>query len=296
VELSRFRDWKVSAGTFGGENHVDYCSLCYQVAEAQDLKYKEQEIVSGMIKSMKDPLKKHCEAKGKWKLDQLMKRIRSYAKVKDSDDMIDDMKACSQEPKEKEIDFLTRMFTMRDNILAVSKQEEHPKSPEVVQKKFLKTLSVGFRRDTIRLAFAPVCKSTNLDDDDLMDELNAAVEADEENRKKTKAKSATTNNLNVESAGGNEVPVGSDTQVQVQMLKELTGAVKRLDGLNDTVKLLEGRINSITDGGTHRTHPVVQRFIKCQACESAGVYCRHCAYCGLEGHKRRDCPTHPKNV
>ena len=27
IEISRFREWKASPGTFGGENHVDYCSL-----------------------------------------------------------------------------------------------------------------------------------------------------------------------------------------------------------------------------------------------------------------------------
>ena len=295
IELARFRDWKVSVGTFGGENHVDYCSLCYQVAEAKDLNYKDQEIVSGMIKSMKDPLKKHCEAKGKWTLELLMRRIRSYAKVKDSDEMIDDMKACSQEPKENEINFLTRMCTMRDNILAVSKQEEHPKSEAIVQKKFLQTLAVGFRKDTIRLQLASVCKSATLDDDDLMKELNDAVAAEEQNRRKTKGKIAATNNLNAEPAM-NHTAHGDD--VNSQILKELSvlsGTVKQLDGLKDTVKLLEGRINSITDGGTHHSHPLVRRFIKCQPCELAGLYCRHCSYCGLEGHKQRDCPTRPKN-
>ena len=154
VELARFRDWKVSPGTFGGTNHVDYCSLSYQVAEAKDLKYSEREIVSGMIKAMKDPLKKHCEAKGTWTLKDLLRRIRSYAKVKNSDDMMDDLKQMKQEPTEKEIDFLTRLFTERDNILAVSLNEDHPKSREQVQKKFLHTLAVGFR-----LMLAPVCSS-----------------------------------------------------------------------------------------------------------------------------------------
>ena len=56
IELARFKEWKVTAGTFGGENHVDYCSLCYQIEEAKELRYTEREIVSGMIKSMKNPL------------------------------------------------------------------------------------------------------------------------------------------------------------------------------------------------------------------------------------------------
>ena len=57
IELSRFKDWKVNPGTFGGESHVDYCSLCYQIEEAKELRFSEREIVSGMIKAMKDPLR-----------------------------------------------------------------------------------------------------------------------------------------------------------------------------------------------------------------------------------------------
>ena len=39
IELARFKEWKVNAGTFGGENHVDYCSLCYQIEEAKEQIY-----------------------------------------------------------------------------------------------------------------------------------------------------------------------------------------------------------------------------------------------------------------
>ena len=35
IEVARFREWKASPGTFGGESHVDYCSLCYQIEEAK---------------------------------------------------------------------------------------------------------------------------------------------------------------------------------------------------------------------------------------------------------------------
>jgi hypothetical protein len=304
VELARFRDWKVSAGTFGGTNHVDYCSLSYQVAEANDLKYSEREIVSGMIKAMKDPLKKHCEAKRSWTLKDLMKRIRSYAKVKNSDDMMDDLKLMKQEPTEVEIDFLTRLTTARDNIVAVSANEDHPKSLVQVQKKFLRTLAVGFRQDTIRLMLAPVCKQVGLDDDTLMDEVNNAVEADKENKSKTRGgKSAASNSLNVESYDPVVVaPVvagGAGNEAILAELKRLTGAVKELDVLKDNVRVLEGRLNSMIPGGgashLQQQQSTTPKFVKCPACEVSGAYCRHCSFCGKDGHRRRACPDDPKN-
>ena len=103
-----------------------------------------------------------------WSLEKLMKRIRSYAKVKNADEMMDEMKARSQESTQSEIDFLTQMCTIRDNILAMTKQEEHPINEALVQKQFYRTLAVGFKEDTIRLMLAPMLKRGNIDDNKLM--------------------------------------------------------------------------------------------------------------------------------
>ena len=297
IELARFKEWKVSAGTFGGENHVDYCSLCYQIEEAKELRYTEKEIVSGMIKSMKNPLRKYCEGKMSWSLETLMTRIRSYAKVKDADKMLDDMKACSQEPTQTEIDFLTQMCTFRDNILAMTKQEEHPKNEATVKKKFFHALAVGFKKDTIRLMLAPVLKRGDLDDDELMKEVNDAVDADIENKKKTKGgKSAAANSLLIDSDVVEKVPVSSvpvspENSLILQELAKLSGSLQELSGLKEHVKQLEGRVNNIFNSGLIN-NPLVQRFIKCKSCEDARVFCTHYALCGESG-QRRDCP---KNV
>ena len=62
--------------------------------------------------------------------------------------MMDDMKARSQESTQAEIDFLTQMCTLRDNILAMTKQEEHPINEENVKKRvhiFLYTKSFSYK-------------------------------------------------------------------------------------------------------------------------------------------------------
>ena len=214
------------------------------------------------------------------------------------------MKARSQEPTEKEIDFLTQMCTFRDNILAMTKQEEHPMNEASVREKFYRALAVGFKKDTIRLMLAPMIKRGDLDDDVLMKEVNDAVEADAENKKKTKGgKSVASNNLTVESAMVDQVRVSSsvvnaENSLILQELAKLNGTVKELSGLRDNFKQLESRVNNITIGNAPvqnhlNNNHAVQRSIKCKACEDARVYCTHCALCGESGHKRRECP---KNV
>ena len=192
-----------------------------------------------------------------------------------------------------------------------------------VLKHFYKSLAVGFKKDTIRLMLAPLIKKGDLDDDDLMKEVNDAVDADEENREKTKgSKSAVSNNLNADAIASDNSSV--DNAVLLRELRALSGTVKELSALKDSVQLLEGRVNSlsqvnanagglfpnnsggnvggnggnIASGGTHHNNSVVKNWIKCAECNKNNVpFCDHCNYCGRLGHKRKDCDQlPPKNV
>ena len=242
-----------------------------------------------------------------------MKRIRNYAKVQNAEDMMDEMKKCSQEPTQREIDFLTKMCTYRDNILAMTKQEEHPMDERVVLKQFYKSLAVGFKKDTIRLMLAPLIKKGDLDDDDLMKEVNDAVDADKENREKTKgSKSVSSNNLNADPVNNDNF--SAENSVLLRELRALSGTVRELSGLKDTVQLLQGQVNSLSGGhlpnnagagginlpggGTHHNNSLVKNWIKCKECNENNVpYCDHCNYCGKPGHERKDCDQlPPKNV
>ena len=292
VELSRFREWKVTQGTFGGEGHLDYCSLCYQIEDAKELGYNEREIISGMVKAMKDPLKKLIQGKKGLGLEGLLKSIRAYAKVKNSEEVMDEMKAYCQQPKQSEIDYLTAMCTFRDNILAMTRQEEHPLDPKRVEKNFRRALSVGIKKDTIRLMLASVFKDESLSDDDLMREVNDAVEADNANRKKTKGeRSAASNNLNAE-CGNEDVAAIVVPTAESALLKAIQNLSGKMDGLSDKVNTLEGRVNSISggsSGGNDGNNNSSYKFIKCAACEKSGGHCKHCTLCGELGHKRNVC-------
>ena len=128
-----------------------------------------------------------------------------------------------------------------------------------------------------------------------MVEVNQALDADKENHDKTKgSKSVVTNNLNADVAPSAELDAGN--AMVLKELKELSGTVKELSGLKDTVKRLEGRLNNLSNnsaGAGGGSQNRVFRFIKCKACEDAGLHCNHCSLCGELGHKRRECP---KNV
>ena len=297
IEVARFREFKLSNGTFGGEAHVDYPSLCFQIQEGRSLNFSPKEIVSGMIKAMKNPLRKYCEGKqlkGGWTLEKLMNSIRCFANVKEASLLLDEMKESMQEPKEEERCFVTRMMGYRDNILTVTKEEQHPVSDAFVQKKFNRAVICGFRKDTIRITLTPLLRQAALEDDDLMLAVNEAVTWDEENRKKTKnGKDASANSLNVEGDGGKRRKKDEDNTVAVNslVLKEISKIAEGFTGLQNEFKKLETKVNSIgQDGGsTLRNSYANKRYIKCKSCEERRVFCTHCNKCGKGGHKRRDC-------
>ncbi len=303
IEVSRFREFKISNGTFGGEEDVDYPSLCYQIQEARTLNFSDREIVSGTIKAMKNPLRKYCEGKqlklqqqgGLLKLDQLLKSIRSFANVKESSILVDEMKDSRQEPKESEKHFVTRLMGYRDNVMVVTQEEETPLAPEYVQKKFNRAVIVGFRKATIRLMLTPLLKKgIVVEDDDLIEEVNEAVNADKENQLKV-GKDASTNSLDVEVETDKKRSKADENTVAVNalVLKEISKVAETVTGLKDNLEKLETKVNNITkDGGSssQKSSYANKHYIKCKSCDERKVYCTHCNNCGKGGHKRRDCP------
>ena len=287
VEVSRFGEFKVSPNTFGGEKHVDYTSLCYQIEDAKELSYTSREIVSGMIKSMKQPLKRYCEGKRNWSLEKLMTHIRSYAKVANSEEVMDEMKVQAQKTDQTEEDFLLEMCVFRDNVVAMTKQEENPLDEARIEKNFLRALLAGFRKDTIRLMLTPVLKQSGLDDGQLLKEVNEAVQAEAESRKKNKGggKSVASNSLDAVQSGA-ETPTAVESRV-LKELEKLTGKMTELECKVNSISSGNGSSgsgNGDNTGGGQRP-----RFIKCQPCEKEGRYCKHCSLCGKMGHKRANC-------
>ena len=302
VEFSRFREFKVKNGTFGADCKVNYRSLLYQIKEAKDLKHTEREILSGIISGMKadSALQIYFQGIDDWTLDSCLEHLQNIADTTESTVLLNQMGNTSQEPSESEMNFLLRMFGLRDHIINITAEEDHPLDEAIVRKRFFHALSVGFKRDTVRLELGPLLKKVDTRDPVLMKELNDVVTRDKENREKTKdEKEAACNNLN---ASGKR---GSDDAV-----------LKAISKLTDKIDQVETKVNSISNRHSvrfpddeereadereakkkreyaeeeNRNFHKNMRFIKCKKCEERRVYCTHCNLCGKGGHKRATCP------
>ena len=200
LELSRFKEFRVKPGTFGGDNKLNYKSLVYQIQEAKSLKHTDREIVSGIISGMKadSALQNYFQGKFNWTLNSCLTHLQNICDVRESTVLLDLLRDAAQgdtDPKETEMNFLLRVLGYRDDILEVSKDEEEPISEAAIQKKMFRTLSVGFKKDTIRLMLGPLLRSGKVEDHVLMKEVKQAMALQKESEDKSSGGNAC-NNLN----------------------------------------------------------------------------------------------------
>ena len=229
---------------------------------------------------------------------------------KESSDLLDEMAECVQGPKQKEKQYIVQMFELRDHIMEVTQSEEEPLAEAFVQKKMIRAISVGLRRDTVRLEMKRVLKDPKISDRNVMKELNEIVAREEENRRKMEkgGRSANVNSLQQQFHDSRDdqdkkpkpettpKPDPQLNRIETQLgqlsvtMSELAAGkadveerLKRLEG-----KFLENEKKSGFSGNRNAGNR--NDFPRCSACQPDRLYCTHCAKCGEPGHKQKDCP------
>ena len=56
-------------------------------------------------------------------------------------------------------------------------------------------------------------------------------------------------------------------------------------------RFADNGVGAATNGNGLPSNTFRSRVLKCPVCEVSGAYCKHCAHCGEDGHKMRNCPT-----
>ena len=188
VPYQRLRDFKITGGSVGGEdNRIDLTSVVFQMEEGRQAGYSEREVRSGVIKAMKAGT--FTQRYFQRNIDTLTGEdfkamLEELYEKKESSDLLDEMAECVQGPKQKEKQYIVQMFELRDHIMEVTQSEEEPLAEAFVQKKMIRAISVGLRRDTVRLEMKRVLKDPKISDRNVMKELNEIVAREEENRRK----------------------------------------------------------------------------------------------------------------
>ena len=323
----KLREFKLNGAVGTEEGCIDYQQLTYQMQQGKEDGYTFKEVMFGVIKGMKNAsMKKFFQGKVFGKAgkniteDKFIQMLRSKYMVEDSQKIYNKMLRAKQEPKETEMDFLHKMMHLRDTVIELSEDEESPCNVTGLQKKFLHALSVGFSNNTVRLDLRQVLKDESIEDDELMEEVSLVMQRESEYEEKFGKKSAKVNSVDC-SKKDDEAGAKATAENQVLAeIKQLTVKVGEMGKVSSRVDKLTAEVDSLKQvvanvcaiaapgyvphvfpTGPAPALPQIpavggnggnRRFsIKCRNCEEQRIYCNHCNICGLEGHKRRNCPT-----
>ena len=305
VELSKLREFKVSGGTV--PDSIDYMNLCNQMLDGIEAGYKPREVRNGVVRAMKpgSTLRRFFEGPKARKMDDkdFRETLRTYYKQEDSETLQDNMRKAVQAEDKDEMDFLLDMIDLRDKIELLAREEGAPLSKAVVDKRFKHVLSVGFRRETIRLEMQNVLKK-NLTDLKLMDELQEIVKLDKEHRDKTQQQEASVTMLEADRKAGSKNSRASTAAeknadvIAAAVEKVVNARMNKIESkidhvVEDVSKLKGGKSN---DGEENERRPARGKkpFVKCDECQENKRFCTHCRNCGKKGHKEYYCPDPPK--
>ena len=329
----RIQEFKIKNGTVGGggERQLDYTSLLYQMEDGKRRGYTEDEIRSGVIAAMEvgSSMRKFFVSNPSLSQKDFMSMLKSKHEVKDSARLLSELGNCAQEPAEEEIDFVFRVLGLKNMIIDLSVDEGCPLGEEMVKKRCYHALSVGLRKETVRLEMQPILKAMELNDSELMIEFQNVVTKDTEHRAKVRnGKNAITGAVDADLLVVEEAPKGKKSAFEVNQeailyeLQEVRAAVKKVmyrdEERSSEIKALRNKVNGNNrsgednrddrdncdnrdDKGVHFRDKVDKRdnngppryrktfYGKCKTCEERNVYCTHCTRCGSGGHKKKDC-------
>ena len=304
VELAKIRDFKISGGTV--PESIDYMNLCNQMLDGIEAGYSQREVRSAVLKAMKpgSTLKKFFEGPKARKMDDIQFRetLRTYYKQEDSETLQDQMRKAVQAEGKDEMDFLLEMIDLRDKIELLAREEGCPLSKVTVDKRFKHVLSVGFRRETIRLEMQNVLRK-ELSDLELMDELQKIVKLDKEHREKTEQQDASVTRLEADRRGsakggrGNAEDKNADViaaTVERVVNARMNKIESKIDNVAEDVSKLKSSRKEENEKENERPPPGKKPFIKCDECLKNKRFCTHCRNCGKKGHKEYYCPDPPK--
>ena len=229
--FSRLRVLKLNGqiGEQGEEGKLSYSSLSYQIYSAHERGFDDAEICAAVINAITPnlPLRNHLERQRNMTLERLINRLRTHFLLKDATTAFNDMGNMVQKDGVKAVDFCMEVMAMRDDVLALSKEEGGEYTQELVQKQMQHVLSVGFSRASVRIAMRPLLKTANLSDDDIFNALKEIVMSEAEHDAKMES-----NNITSSVATSTRTPGTAATAAT-------TAAVVSELSFNKTEKLLE---------------------------------------------------------
>ena len=252
--FGKFRELKINGqiGQPGEAGKLSYSSLSYQIHSAQERGYDDADILNAVIRAITPnlSLRNHLEKHRDMPLARLVSRLRTHFLLKSAATAFTDMGNMVQKAGDTEINFCMDLMGMRDDVIALSKEEGGQYTDDLVQQKMIHVLSVGLRKASIRLAMRPILKTPLISDDDIFDALKELVLNEAEHSAKADGASAvaTTNvttNGRSNTLANTAATVAACSELSLNKTDMLIGEVQQLSRTVSQLSTLPSEVQKL---------------------------------------------------
>ncbi|XP_061882771.1 uncharacterized protein LOC133633945 [Entelurus aequoreus] len=302
------REFKVQGGQIGDHSSdISYTSVCRQIDEGLKENFGDLEIVRGVLRIIKPgDFKDMLMNKEDMTVAELKGFLQSHLGEKSSTELFQELMCAKQNEHETPQQFLYRVIGLKQRILFTSRQAETEIkcSPETVQGVFLHTVyqGIGHKHNDIRRELKPLLSDSTVTDETILKHVMKITSDESERRRRLgslprqKQTAAHSAQMEVEPAKeSNPKKETGDRKTKTDNVLQLT---ERIDVLTKLVDSLAATVEK--DRACRCSSPKPQagrkeRQYGCPKCLEKGLQdCKHCFYCGEEGHRAVGCLKKPK--
>ncbi|XP_063049996.1 uncharacterized protein LOC134444699, partial [Engraulis encrasicolus] len=308
------REFRISGqiGELGQKDKLSYTSLMHQIDTGKRKGHSDAEIVEAVVKAASPgmSLRDMLESKSTLTLSHLKTILKAHFKENSTTDLFHRLVNITQDSKESPQNFLFRAIELKERLMAAAfdSSADVQYSPDLIQRKFLRSLSTGLLSDNIKLQLKCYMDDQSVTDEMLIEKMNDAAAVDLEREQKMKrslaVRPARVNELQAEPAldqlQADRANVKSQkvTTAKSNIEMELMDAVKQLrEEVAELRKNVHQSPRPPNQFQHHQQSPRSPNQFRprtrraCRGCQERGneEQCDHCFKCGQAGHLARDC-------